>query len=248
MIMLEGKRVTKKFGGLIAVNEVDFSVNGKEIFGLCGPNGSGKTTLLNVINGIYKPESGDIYLNGQKITGLRPNAICKKGIGRTFQIPRPLARLSVLENVTLGAIYGKKNNRSLDEANDKAADVIARANFPLDRNALVGRLNPVDVKLVMLLQALATEPKVMLLDEMMTGFHPNEQKGIMDLVFRLRDEDGMSFVVIEHIMRIITSICDRMMVIHHGKKLCEGPCGEVCKNEEVVEAFLGEAYLLGERT
>lgn len=243
MTILEGNKVVKRFGGLKAVNEVDFKVNKGEIVGLVGPNGSGKTTLINVINGIYKPDSGSVYLDGEEITGLKPNIICRKGIGRTFQIARPLSRLTVLENLMLGYLFGKDRKTSSEEAREKGLSLLKTTDFPLDKDALVGRLNVVGIKYVQLLQALATDPKVLLLDEVMTGLNPSEQKRIVDVIFNLRKERGITFVVIEHIMRIIMDICDRMLVLHHGKKIAEGTPQEISKDEEVIRAFLGEKYL-----
>ena len=240
--MLEIENVVKRFGGLVAVDHVSFEVRKGEILGLVGPNGAGKTTLLNVVNGFYKPEGGKIKFEGKDITGWRPDKICRIGIGRTFQLIKIFPDLTALENVMVGCVFGKPKSMSLKEAKVKAAEALDRVNFPLPKDTPAKNLNVVQCKLVEFARALATNPKLLLLDEVATGLNPKESMAIMDLIRDLKRE-GITIMQVEHVMRIIMNISDRMVVLHHGKKIAEGTPKEIANNEEVIKAYLGERYL-----
>ena len=241
--MLEVNKVVKRFGGLVAVNEVDFHVKKGEIVGLVGPNGAGKTTLLNVINGIYHPDSGNIKFEGKDITKLRSDQICGRGIGRTFQLIKTFPEMTALENVMVGVVFGKPGLKiSLEEAKEKAAEALDFVRFPLPKDTLARNLNVVQSKLVELARALATKPKILLLDEVTTGLNPREGAEMIKLIRDMR-ESGIAIVQVEHVMRVIMTLCDRIVVLHHGSKIAEGTPKEISTDEEVIKAYLGEKYL-----
>lgn len=241
--MLEVNKVVKRFGGLVAVNEVDFQVKKGEIVGLVGPNGAGKTTLLNVINGIYHPDSGDIKFEGEDITRLRPDQICRRGFGRTFQLIKIFPGMTALENVTAGVIFGKPGMKiSLEEAREKAGEALDFVRFPLSKDTLAKNLNVIQSKLVELARALATKPKILLLDEVTTGLNPREGAEMIELIQNMR-KSGITIIQVEHVMRVIMKLCDRIVVLHHGSKIAEGTPKEISTDEEVIKAYLGEKYL-----
>jgi branched-chain amino acid transport system ATP-binding protein len=241
--LLSVKNVVKKFRGLVAVNDVSFDLNEGEILGLVGPNGAGKTTLINVINGIYSPEGGKIYFDGEDITGFNPNEICKRGIARTFQITRLFVNTSVLENVMSGALFGRRPTSSFKEAEERALKMLEFVNFPLEKKDMIaGALNAVEMKRVELARALLTEPRLVLLDEPATGLTPGELSGMIDLINRVNKSE-VTVLVVDHNMRFIMSLVERIVVLHYGQKIAEGTPKEVAKSEEVIEAYLGEKYV-----
>jgi len=241
--LLSIKNITKKFHGLVAVDDVSFDVNQGEIVGLVGPNGAGKTTLINVIDGIYRPASGKVYFEGNNITGLDPYKICEKGIGRTFQITRLFVNMSVFDNVRSGAVFGTKPT-NLRAAGDRALKAFGQVNLPPEKKELIaGSLNAVEMKRVELARTLTTEPKLILLDEPATGLNNSEQLGMINLIKELNNS-GIGFLVVDHNMRFIMSLVQRLVVLEFGKKISEGSPEEVAADKRVIEAYLGEKYKL----
>ena len=240
MSILEAKGVTKIFGGLVAVKEVDFRVEDGEIVGLIGPNGAGKTTFFNMISGFYPPNGGDVLLNGKSILGLKPNQICKLGMTRTFQIVKPFPELTVLENVMMGAF---NHHAKAAAARARATEVMEILGLAERAQELAGNLPVAGRKRVEIAKALATEPRLMLLDEVMAGLTPAEMRQMIDTVRRIR-ETGVTMVIVEHVMPVIMNLCDRIYVLHHGEKIAEGTPEEIVADKRVTEAYLGEDFMV----
>lgn len=240
--MLEGIGITKYFGGLAAVKDVDFIVKKGEIVGLIGPNGAGKTTLFNVITGIYKPTAGKIIFNGADITGKKPYEICGMGIARTFQIVQPFLNMSVLENVMVGLLYGRRE-MSIIEARKEAKRLLDFVGLKERSEVLAKSLTLVERKMLELARALATDPQIILLDEVLAGLNPVETANAVELIKRLRSDLGLTIFWIEHVMRAIMNAADRIIVLHHGEKIAEGPPEEVANDINVIEAYLGKKYI-----
>jgi branched-chain amino acid transport system ATP-binding protein len=236
--LLEANRLVKSFGGLVAVNALDLTLDSGEILGLIGPNGSGKTTLFNLIAGALKPDSGEIWFEGKKITGASSADICQMGMGRTFQIPRPFPRLTVLENVKLGRAYGSGPARTLGQAHAEAHELLEFVGLGSKRSVIAGSLGLMDRKRLELAKALATKPRVLLLDEIMAGLNPSEVHAAMDLVKRIQHA-GTSLIVVEHVMRAVLGLSGRVIVLNAGRKIAEGPPREVVTDRQVIEAYLG---------
>lgn len=242
--MLKGENVSKYFGGLAAVKNVDFYVKRGEILGLIGPNGAGKTTLFNLITGVYRPDTGIVKFNGRKITGLKPHRICRLGIGRTYQLVRPFADLSTLENVMVGALFGRGGKAiSLEEARREASRILDFVGLSKERNTPAKSLTIVDRKRVEVARALATKPELLLMDEVVAGLNPTETVKTMELIKKLRDDMGITIFLIEHVMKAVMGTSDRIIVLHHGEKIAEGTPREIANDEKVVEAYLGERVL-----
>jgi branched-chain amino acid transport system ATP-binding protein len=237
-MILQLKDVTMRFGGLVAVNRVSLGVEAGEIFGLIGPNGAGKTTLLNIIAGVYKPNAGAVKFGGQDITGLTPERICRKGIARTFQVSRRFAKMSARDNVVVAATFGNrgavKNPRALAE------EMLAFVQFPMSEETVTKNLSATQLKRLDLARALATDPELLLLDEPASGLTPSEVQDYMALFRKIRDK-GITIIVVEHLMRMIMAICDRMLVLNYGKEIAVGTPDEIQKNQKVIDAYLGES-------
>jgi len=241
--MLEGVNISKFFGGLAALKNVSFSLSMGEIVGLIGPNGAGKTTLFNVITGFTPPSSGIIRFKGRKISGLKPHKICKLGIARTYQIVKPFSNLTVLENVVVGMVSGRKK-LSLSKARSEALEILKLVGLENKEYVQAKNLTLMDKKMLELARALATEPEVLLLDEVCAGLNPAEIHRAVQLIKNLRKQ-GLTIFWIEHIMRAIMTVADRIIVLHHGEKIAEGTPREIANDSKVIDAYLGEKYLLG---
>jgi branched-chain amino acid transport system ATP-binding protein len=236
--VLVTKNVVKRFGGLTAVKEVSIEVKKGEIFGIIGPNGAGKTTFLNCVSGIYTPEEGEIIYKGENIKGLSSHVLCKKGIARTFQIVRSFHKMTALDNVKVAVIFGSDKDRDPDE---RAKELLDYVNFPLPVDTLASNLNTVQLKYLELARALATDGELLLLDEVAAGLTPGELGDFIDLIKKIRDS-GVTVISIEHVMKFIMTICDRIAVIHYGEKIAEGTPEEIVNNKLVIEAYLGKEH------
>ncbi len=238
-ILFEVKDLTKYFGGLAAVNNVDFQIKQGEILGLIGPNGAGKTTIFNLISGFSSPNSGEVKFKGETITGLKPaHKICLKRIGRTFQVVKPLQHMTVLENVMVGAFSRTRKKR---EAEQKAREMIDFVGLSRYQDVYALNLTIADRKRLELCRALATEPELLLLDEVISGLNPKETKEVIELVGKI-SKQGVTLLIIEHIMEAVMSLSDRIIVLNYGEKIAEGTPVEIAKNRKVIEAYLGEEY------
>ncbi len=241
MALLELKGLVKSFGGLRAVNRVSFSIEKGEIFGLIGPNGSGKTTIFNCINHFYPITEGEILFKGIVINRLSTHKICHLGIGRTFQVVKPLARMTVLDNVTASA-FCRVN--SIKEAKDQALEVLEFSNLFKEKDKLARSLPIGGRKRLEIARALATRPELLLLDETAAGLNPSELDEAIDLIKRIRDK-GITVLIVEHIMKVIMTISDRIHAINFGQTIAQGNPQEVANNTAVIEAYLGEEYAPG---
>ena len=244
MTLLELRGVTKHFGGLAALHEINLDISAGEIVGLIGPNGSGKTTLFNVITGMIPLTRGMVRFKGEDISGFKPYQICHKGIGRTFQITKQFNRLTVLENVMVGMFYGKKKSLGdRDEVQKSSEAILDRVGLGARKKHKVSDLTLEDKKRLELSKALATQPELLLLDEVMAGLNPTEIREIVGLLKQIRT-DGMTLIVVEHVMHAIMELADRVCVLHHGEKISDGPPAEIVRDKRVIESYLGEEFLL----
>jgi branched-chain amino acid transport system ATP-binding protein len=239
MPILEGERVSKYFGGLRAVSNVDFHIDQGEIVGLIGPNGAGKTTLFNLISGSLVTKRGTIRFKDKKITGLKPYQICRLGVARTFQSVKIFANMPVLDNVLLSSFFGMPTNVSSADATRAAVESLEFLDLSEIRATPARDLTLGNQKRLEVARALATNPELLLLDELMAGLTHTEVAEAMELITKLRDK-GITIFMIEHVMKAIMSICDRIMVLHHGEKIADGTPTEVCNSKKVVEVYLGE--------
>ena len=239
MPILEGKEVTKYFGGLAAVSEVDFHVSQGEILGLIGPNGAGKSTLFNLISAALTPDPGKILFKGVDITGIKSHKICRMGLARTFQNVKIFSNLSVLDNVLLGSFFGTNTRISAADAQKSAADILEFVGLSAFSAGLADDLTLANQKRLEVARALATQPEILMLDEMMEGLNPTEVSGAMSLVSNIRDK-GITVIMIEHVMKAIMNVCDRIMVLHHGAKIADGTPPEIVKSKQVMKVYLGE--------
>ena len=237
MNLIEVKGVSKQFGGLAALTDVSFVLNKGEILGLIGPNGAGKTTIFNVINGFYPPTKGDVFLRGQKVSNLKPHVLCKLGLARTFQVVKPLQRMSTLDNVIASAFVRGKTKSQAEEI---AVDVLKFTNLYEDRNLISKGLPLGKRKRLEIARALATQPDIILLDESFAGLNPTEINEQIEIVKKIRAEKGITILVIEHHMKVIMTISDRIVVLTYGQKIAEGTPSEIGHNPLVIEAYLGE--------
>ena len=239
MSLLEARGLSRSFGGLQAVAGLDLTVGRGEMLGLIGPNGAGKTTVFNLLAGFLVPDAGEILLDGRSIVGLAPHAICRLGLARTFQIVRPFRRMTVLENVRVGALA---RHPRASEALARARDVVAKVGLGPRERVPAGALTLADRKRLELARALATGPALLLLDEVMAGLNPTEIETIIGLV-RSIHESGVSILLIEHNMRAVMALSQRIVVLSFGERIAEGAPAEIANHPRVVEAYLGEEYV-----
>ena len=241
--LLKLENVTKRFGGLVAVDEVNLEIHHGELLAIVGPNGAGKTTLFNVINGVFIPEEGRIYFEGEDITTLPVHRKAPLGIGRTFQIPRPFPAATVRENIAIGAMFGTLAGEvSVDEAMDIADRYVDLVGLAEHRDKPAGGLTPVDKRLTEIGRALAMKPKLLLMDEAMAGMNPRDIDEMVAFLKRIKEEEGVSIVaMVEHIMRAVVGLAERVMVMHQGAKLIDAPTEEALSHPEVIDVYLGKA-------
>jgi len=238
--MLSIQKVSKHFDGITAIKDVSFKIEKGEIVGLVGPNGAGKSTLLNVLSGVYLPSSGSVIFDGTDITGLRPDKVCKLGIAKTFQLVQSFPELTAIQNTLVGALFGNSEKISIKEAEEKAEKYLEYVGYPMDKiNYPVKNLNVVELKRIQLARALSTDPKLLLLDEVTTGLNPKESNDAISLIQKIR-ESGITILMVEHMMRVIMNVSDRIVVLHHGKKIAEGTPEHIAKDEKVISSYLGE--------
>jgi branched-chain amino acid transport system ATP-binding protein len=239
MRILEGEGMTKYFGGLAAISNVDFHVEQGEIVGLIGPNGAGKTTLFNLISAALNLNSGVIRFKGEKISGLKPHQICRTGVARTFQSVKVFANIPVLGNVLLGSFFGTSRGMSSADATREAMESLEFVGLSAMRGTPAKDLTLANQTRLEVARALATKPELLLLDELVAGLNATETAQAMELVTRIRDR-GITILMIEHVMKAIMSVCDRIMVLHHGEKIAEGTPKEITNNQIVIDVYLGK--------
>lgn len=247
--MLKVQALTKRFGGFTAVDAVSFEVARGEILGLIGPNGSGKSTTFNLIAGLHQPSAGSIRLDGTEIGGLPPARICRLGVARTFQIPRPFRKLSILENATLAAYFGASTPVTRAEAHANALEALELIGLPRDPDARVDGLGAAGLKKLEMARALATRPKLLLADESLGGLDETEMLQAAQMLKRVRDEKGVTIIWVEHIMGVLMQVIDRCLVLDHGELIAQGSPTDVAHDPRVVEVYLGtDAHAVQKQT
>ena len=239
--LIEGKKLTKSFGGLTAVKEVDFHLNQGEIVGLIGPNGAGKTTLFNLVCGVFHPDSGNLYFDSRDITLLKPFEVCRLGIARTFQIVRPFLKMSCFENTLVGVIGRNDKNGGKEEKRDEVMGLLKFVGLGNRGQTLAKDLTLIEKKRLEMARALATKPRILLLDEVLAGLNPSEILEALELIEVIRTRLKMTVFWVEHVMGAIMKASDRLIVLDQGEKIKEGKPGEIVSDPRVIEAYLGES-------
>jgi branched-chain amino acid transport system ATP-binding protein len=237
---MEGERLTKHFGGLVALDKVYFHISQGEIVGLIGPNGAGKTTLFNLLSGSLVPTAGTVRFKGEKITGLKPYQICRRGLARTFQLVKIFPDMSVSENVVLGSLFGTSPGPELKDAWNEAAELLELVGLSDKNHRPAKNLTVANQKRLEVARALATKPEFLMLDEVMAGLNPAEITSFIGLIRRIQNK-GITVLMIEHVMKAIMEISGRIIVLHHGEKIAEGDPGEIANSPEVIKVYFGEA-------
>lgn len=241
--ILEVRKLTKYFGGICALNGVDLTIKRKEIVGIIGPNGAGKTTLFNNIGGIYPPSSGKIIFAGLDITGFKSHKTSSLGIKLTFQIPKGFSDMTVLENALVGSAFGRNKNVSMSNAVDEASKSLDFIGLGNKKLAFPSDLNSAERKMLDVARCLAGVPKLLLIDEIVGGLNTVEALQVIDIIKRMKNELGITILWVEHVMKVIMSVADHIIVLNHGEKIAEGTPKEVVTNPEVINAYLGEKYV-----
>jgi branched-chain amino acid transport system ATP-binding protein len=238
--------VSKQFGGLQALKKVNFTANSNEITGIVGPNGSGKSTLLNLISGVYNPDSGQIVFLEEDITKLPPYKICAKGITKTSQTVQSFPEMTAVDNVLTSVLFNKKKSQNKISAVSKAQELLSFVGLGKEKFGIPAKnLNVVELRHVQLAKALATNPKLLLLDELLTGLTPAECDEAIELIKQI-NKQGVTVLIVEHVMKVIMGLCDRVVVLHHGEKICDGTPKQVCTDENVVKVYLGKKFTFSE--
>jgi branched-chain amino acid transport system ATP-binding protein len=238
--------VSKRFGGLQALKNVNFTVNSGEIVGLVGPNGSGKSTLLNLISGVYKPDSGQILFLNEDISKNPPYKICAKGITKTAQTVQSFPEMTAVENVLTSVLFNKEKSGDKTDCRLRAQELLGFVGLSKEKFDVPAKnLNVVELRRIQLAKALATSPKLLLLDELLTGLTPKESDEAVDLI-KLINKQGVTVLIVEHVMRVIMGLCNRVIVLQHGEKICDGTPKQVCNDENVVKVYLGKRFQFGE--
>jgi branched-chain amino acid transport system ATP-binding protein len=239
MSIIEVENLRKRFGGLIAIEKLSFTLNEREILGVIGPNGAGKTTLFNLITGLLRADGGTIKFNGRDMVGFKPHTICQQGIGRTFQIVRPFPRMTTIQNIMVGSCFGSKHAQSLNRARIESEKILEFVGLRGKLSVVASGLNLADRRRLEVGRALATQPKLLLLDEIMAGLNPIETEEAMRLVKEIRSS-GITVIVVEHVMKAVLGMSDKVIVLSTGVKIAEGTPEQVVNNKQVIEAYLGE--------
>jgi len=246
VLLLKCIEVSKEFGGLQALKKVDLTVKQNAVTGLVGPNGSGKSTLLNIISGVYKPDTGRILFEDREISKLPPYAICSLGITKTAQTVQSFPEMTAVENVLTSVLFRRKKAKAYTNSRDRARELLDFVGLKQEKFDIEARnLNVVELRRIQLARALATEPKLLLLDELLTGLTPKESDEAIALVRKI-NKQGITILMVEHIMRVIMGLCDTVAVLHHGEKICEGTPGEVCSDKHVINVYLGKKFAFDE--
>jgi branched-chain amino acid transport system ATP-binding protein len=238
--LLQVKSVSRRFGGVRALNDISFDMKAGEILGLMGANGAGKTTLFSIVAGNIPPSTGEIWFDEHRIDGLGPHRVNRLGIARTFQIVRPFANMTVLENITVGALYGRGQIKSQRRARERCMQILDEVGLADRADMLASSLTLAGRKRLEVARALATEPRLLLLDEVLAGLNATEARDALDLLRHLRDSRSLSIIVIEHVMKALMQLSDRIVVLHDGLKVMEGIPAEVANDPRVIKAYLGE--------
>jgi len=241
MSFLSVQNLSKSFGGLVVIQQLSFSINQGEILGVIGPNGSGKTTLFNLITGFLSANSGKIEFEGQNVVNRRPSSVCKSGITRTFQLVKPFVRLTALENVMAGRAYGREPARNMKQARKEAEEILETTGLAKKQHILGESLNLIDRKRLEIARALATRPKLLLLDEVFAGLNHSEVEEALQLVSTLKAQ-GITMMIVEHVIRVILGVSNRVIVLSSGVKIFEGSPEDAVKDQKVIEAYLGEDF------